>query len=431
MEDNSFAFGGSNGSDFGFSDPGDSPPDNFAGVFITTLPTNGSLTLNGAAVHANDFITAGNVLAGNLKFTPARQRQRDAELRHVHVPGARHRHDDRRRPEHRRLGQHIHVCRDAGQRRPGRHDNTINPAHQRRLLEDSTYSLSAADFGFSGDRTMRPRRHRGERSELAEAVIITTLPTNGTLQLAGGGVNAGDSIPAGQLSQLHLHAGPRKCRRRELCQLHLPGAGQRRHGERRQDLDQTPNTITLNVDAGQRSADRRRTTSSRRPTTQARTFSAADFGFADAADSPANALANVIITVPAASLGTMTLGGVAQTAGTQVTVSKTQLDEQPARPGSVANKFGLPLGSGFTFRVQDNGGELWRHRYEHQRRRDQRERAVGRRLLSDSADATINATLNGTLLEDGHRSLVPGVGLPVHRRERYAAVEGTANACSR
>lgn len=38
--------------DWGFSDPGDSPPDNFTRVTLTTLPGNGSLTVNGVAATA-------------------------------------------------------------------------------------------------------------------------------------------------------------------------------------------------------------------------------------------------------------------------------------------------------------------------------------------------------------------------------------------
>ena len=57
-------------SDFGFTDPYDTPPDSLLAVKITTLPARGSLRLNG------DLITAGKVIAvhdldeGNLIFSP-------------------------------------------------------------------------------------------------------------------------------------------------------------------------------------------------------------------------------------------------------------------------------------------------------------------------------------------------------------------------
>jgi hypothetical protein len=58
-------------ADFGFSDDNDSPANSLAAVKITTLPAAGSLTLSGAAVSAGAEITAAQINAGNLVFTPA------------------------------------------------------------------------------------------------------------------------------------------------------------------------------------------------------------------------------------------------------------------------------------------------------------------------------------------------------------------------
>ncbi len=58
-------------ADFGFSDPDDSPADNFAGVTITALPAAGTLKLDGVAVSAGDFVTAADVNASKLTFDPA------------------------------------------------------------------------------------------------------------------------------------------------------------------------------------------------------------------------------------------------------------------------------------------------------------------------------------------------------------------------
>jgi VCBS repeat-containing protein len=57
-------------ADFGFSDPNDSPADNFTAVKISTLPGAGSLTNNGVAVSAGQTVTLADILAGNLVFTP-------------------------------------------------------------------------------------------------------------------------------------------------------------------------------------------------------------------------------------------------------------------------------------------------------------------------------------------------------------------------
>ena len=55
-------------SDFGFSDI---DGNTFNRVRITTVPTAGSLTLNGLAVSAATFVNVSDITAGNLKFTPA------------------------------------------------------------------------------------------------------------------------------------------------------------------------------------------------------------------------------------------------------------------------------------------------------------------------------------------------------------------------
>lgn len=56
-------------SDFGFSDPIDTPANGFLAVKITTLPANGTLTLNGLAVTGGQTIGVSNLT--QLRFTPA------------------------------------------------------------------------------------------------------------------------------------------------------------------------------------------------------------------------------------------------------------------------------------------------------------------------------------------------------------------------
>ena len=58
-------------TDFGFSDPDDSPPNNFKAVEITTLPDAGTLTDNGAAVSAGQFVSISDINSGLLVFTAA------------------------------------------------------------------------------------------------------------------------------------------------------------------------------------------------------------------------------------------------------------------------------------------------------------------------------------------------------------------------
>ncbi len=56
--------------DFPFSDPNDTPPNNFSGVMVATLPGAGTLRNNGAPVVAAAIVSAADLAAGKLKFTP-------------------------------------------------------------------------------------------------------------------------------------------------------------------------------------------------------------------------------------------------------------------------------------------------------------------------------------------------------------------------
>ena len=54
LEDTAYAFAV---ADFGFTDPNDSPPNNFYRVEITTLPTNGTLMLSGTTFRPGSLST--------------------------------------------------------------------------------------------------------------------------------------------------------------------------------------------------------------------------------------------------------------------------------------------------------------------------------------------------------------------------------------
>ncbi|MCY2990850.1 MAG: dockerin type I domain-containing protein [Planctomycetota bacterium] len=68
LEDTAHVF---TGSDFGFSDPNDTPPNDFLAVKITSTPGTGSLTNNGAVVTTGQFISVSDIHGGKLVFTPA------------------------------------------------------------------------------------------------------------------------------------------------------------------------------------------------------------------------------------------------------------------------------------------------------------------------------------------------------------------------
>ena len=55
--------------EFGFSDPSDSPANNFAAVKITSLPALGTLTDNGTPVTAGQFVSVADIAATELVYT--------------------------------------------------------------------------------------------------------------------------------------------------------------------------------------------------------------------------------------------------------------------------------------------------------------------------------------------------------------------------
>src|SRR2546427_527628 len=58
-------------ADFPFTDPNDSPANGLDAVKITTLPATGTLKNNGVAVVAGGEVSAADIAAGKLTFSPA------------------------------------------------------------------------------------------------------------------------------------------------------------------------------------------------------------------------------------------------------------------------------------------------------------------------------------------------------------------------
>jgi cyclophilin family peptidyl-prolyl cis-trans isomerase len=56
-------------ADFGFSDPGDTPPNSFTRLLVTTAPTSGALSLDGQPVADGTYVSVEDIAAGKLTFT--------------------------------------------------------------------------------------------------------------------------------------------------------------------------------------------------------------------------------------------------------------------------------------------------------------------------------------------------------------------------
>src|SRR5205814_1858931 len=133
----------------------------------------------------------------------------------------------------------------------------------------------------------------GSGANALAAVKITTLPGAGTLTNNGAVVNTGDFVSVADIDAGYLRFTPA---------ANANGAGYASFTFQVQDdggtansgvdLDQTANTITVNVTSvNDAPAGTDKTVSTLEDT--AYTFAAADFGFTDPNDSPANALTAV------------------------------------------------------------------------------------------------------------------------------------------
>ena len=182
LEDTAYVF---KAADFGFSDPNDNPTNNFLAVEITTLPAAGTLTDNGVAVTAGQFVSVSDINAGLLVFTPATnangtgyasftfQVQDDGGTANGGV-------DTDTTP--RTMTLNVTSVNDA----PHGANNTVT------TLEDTAYVFKAADFGFS-DPNDNPTNN-------FLAVEITTLPAAGTLTDNGVAVTAGQFVSVSDIN---------------------------------------------------------------------------------------------------------------------------------------------------------------------------------------------------------------------------------------
>ncbi len=217
--------------------------------------------------------------------------------------------------------------------------------------EDTAYTFATADFGFT-DPNDTP-------ANALAAVKITTLPAAGSLKLDGVAVAAGQFVAAADIAAGKLKFSPAaNGNGHRLRELHLPGPGQRWHRQRRRrSRPSTANTITVDVVAvndAPSGADKTVTTNE----DTAYTFAAADFGFSDPNDSPAN--------TPAASRSRLWrrsrrrrcrrwAAEARRGRGRGQIVAAADIAAGKLKFFPAANGNGAGYAS-FTFQVQDNGG---------------------------------------------------------------------------
>ena len=334
LEDTQYTFAA---VDFGFTDPNDSPADALAAVRITTVPGAGSLKLSGVAVTAGQSVSVANINAGNLKFAPVANANGAAYTSftfQVQDDGGTAGGGVDLDASANTLSVDVTSVNDA----PAGTDNTVTTG------EDTQYTFAAADFGFT-DPNDSP-------ANALSAVTITTVPGAGSLTLSGVAVTAGQSISVANINSGNLKftpaAGVNGAGYASLTFQVQDNGGTANGGV---NLDASANTLTVDVTSINDAPAGTDNTVTTGEDTQY-TFAAADFGFTDPNDSPANALSAVTITtIPGA--GSLTLSGVAVTAGQSISVANINSGNLKFAVAAGANGAAY---TSLTFQVQDNGG---------------------------------------------------------------------------
>jgi hypothetical protein len=207
--------------------------------------------------------------------------------------------------------------------------------------EDSPYVFKVADFGFHDPNE--------EPDDAFVAVKIATLPGSGILKKYLTPVSAGAFV-----SKADIAAG----KLRFFAASNANGTPYasftfqvKDSGPAGSNLDLSPNTITINViSVNDAPAGTNKLVST--PKNTPYTFTAADFGYTDPHDSPANLfLAVKITTLCNSSVGTLKLNGYPIGSGTMVL--KSDIDAGKLKFVPTPNKTGT---TNFTFQVKDDGG---------------------------------------------------------------------------
>ena len=325
LEDSAYVF---SAADFGFSD---SDGNALAAVRVTAVPTAGTLTNNGVAVTAGQFVSAADIASGGLSFTPAANANGAGYASfsfQVQDDGATANGGVDLDPVARTMTLNVTAVNDA----PSAAGNTVT------TLEDTPYVFTSADFGFSD----------ADGNALA-AVRIATLPGAGALTNNGVAVTAGQFVSAADIASGLLRFTPAP---------NANGAGYAAFTFQVQDdggtanggvdLDPTARTMTLNVTAVNDAPIGKNVTVTTLEDT-AYVFATTDFGFSDPDGN--SLLAVRIASLPTA--GVLTDNGVAVSLGQSVSAADIAAGFLRFTPAPDANGAGY---ANFKFQVRDNGG---------------------------------------------------------------------------
>jgi Bacterial Ig domain len=324
-------------ADFGFSDPNDNPANSLLAVQIVSLPAAGSLTLNGVAVVAGQFVSVSAINAGSLVFRPARN-ENGAEYAsftfRVQDDGGTANGGVNLDLIARTMTIHVTSVNDAPRGQNGRVT----------VLEDGAYRFTLADFEFA-DLNDSPA------NSLA-AIQISSVPGAGRLTLNGVAVTAGQFVTATQIANGALVYTPAANGQGDAY-ANFTFRVRDNGGTANGGIDLDPVARRMRIDVTSVNDAPRGFNSAITATAgRAFTFTTLSFGFSDPNDRPAdNLMAVQISTLPAR--GRLLLDGVAIKAGQFVSIRDIRRGRLTYTPpaGAVGTAY-----AAFTFRVQDDGG---------------------------------------------------------------------------
>ena len=314
-------------ADFGFNDV---DAHALTAIEVVSLPTNGSLSLSGNSVTAGQSISAADLTS--LTFTPIADTNGAAYASFtfkVQDDGGTANGGTDTDTTPRQITFDVTAVNDG----PTGTDNSIS------LLEDTSYVLSEADFGFNDPKDQNN----------FDSVIIDSLPVNGSLTNAGAPIASGDSISLTDINSGALVFSPAPdshgATYAQIIFTVQDDGGTANNGT---DLSQSQNVISINVVAVNDSPKGVDASLDLQEDTPYQ-FTTGDFAFTDADN---NSLQSVIVdTLPAD--GTLALNGVAITAGSSITANQIELGMLVFQPAS-----DFTGSSSFDFSVQDDGGLL-------------------------------------------------------------------------
>jgi hypothetical protein len=337
-------------ADFGFTDPGDSSaPNSLLAVKMTTVPGAGAgtLTNNGNAVNAGDFVLATDIAAGHLVFTPV-----------LNASGSP-------------LASFTFQVQDNGGTANGGVDLDQSPntfTINVNAVNDAPVNSVPGTQSVNEDATLTFSAGNGNAITISDVDVgsgnetVTLTVTGGILALGStAGLtsftnNAASITLTGTVANVNAaldgltYTGNLNFNGADSLVVSTSDNGNTGSGGPKIDTD----NVTINVSAvNDAPAGTDKAVLTAEDTSYV--FSVADFGFTDPNDSAApNALLAVkMTTVPGAGAGTLTNNGVTVNAGDSVLASDIAAGHLVFTP--VLNASGSPLGS-FTFQVQDNGG---------------------------------------------------------------------------